>query len=87
MALSFPSEEPLARVKLTALAQQRLSKRGVGLNDEDLEGRGGVVLKAPCKRFDLAITSFISGYGSGGIRCDDQVGERRVPQHVRYGES
>ena len=27
-----PSEEPLARVKLTALAQQRLSKRGVGLN-------------------------------------------------------
>ena len=28
-----PSEEPLARVKLTALAQQRLSKRGVGLNE------------------------------------------------------
>ena len=27
------SEEPLARVKLTALAQQRLSKRGVGLNE------------------------------------------------------
>jgi hypothetical protein len=26
-------EEPLARVKLTALAQQRLSKRGVGLNE------------------------------------------------------
>ena len=26
-----PSEEPLARAKLTALAQQRLSKRGVGL--------------------------------------------------------
>ena len=28
-----PSDEPLARVKLTALAQQRLSKRGVGLNE------------------------------------------------------
>jgi hypothetical protein len=28
--LVVPSEEPLARVKLTALAQQRLSKRGVG---------------------------------------------------------
>ena len=28
-----PSEEPLARVKLAALAQQRLSKRGVGLNE------------------------------------------------------
>jgi hypothetical protein len=27
------SEEPLARVKLTALAQQNLSKRGVGLNE------------------------------------------------------
>jgi hypothetical protein len=27
------SEEPLARVKLTALAQQSLSKRGVGLNE------------------------------------------------------
>ena len=55
--------------------------------NESLEGRGGVVLKAPRRRFDLATTSFISGYASVGIRCDDQVGERRVPQHVRYGES
>jgi hypothetical protein len=55
--------------------------------NENLEGRGGVVLKASRRRFDLATTSFISGYGSVGIRCDDQVGERRVPQHVRYGES
>ena len=55
--------------------------------NENLEGRGGVVLKAPRKRFDLATTSFISGYGSVGIRCDDQVDERQVPQHVRYGES
>jgi hypothetical protein len=31
--LIVPSEEPLARAKLTALAQQRLSKRGVGLNE------------------------------------------------------
>jgi hypothetical protein len=42
--------------------------------NENLEGRGGVVLKAPRRRFDLANTSFISGYGSVGIRCDDQVG-------------
>ena len=54
--------------------------------NENLEGRGGVVLKAPRKRFDLATTSFISGYGSVGIRCDDQVGERRVPQQrSRWG--
>jgi hypothetical protein len=32
--------------------------------NENLEGRGGVVLKAPRRRFDLATTSFISGYGS-----------------------
>ena len=41
--------------------------------NENLEGRGGVVLKAPRQRFDLATTSFISGYGSVGIRCGDQL--------------
>jgi hypothetical protein len=70
--LVVPSEEPLARVKLTALAQQRLSKRGVGLNEswvtfrenENAEERAGVVLKAGAGAFVFATNSFISGYGS-----------------------
>ena len=32
--------------------------------NENPEGRAGVVLKAPCRGFVLATISFISGYGS-----------------------